>query len=774
VNGAEADAARYPADQVQVTRSGRLAGLRRFAASDAVLAVAACGLSGFLAAVVLRIWRADLNVPFAYMWDANQYAMYIKEILDHGWYYRNDNLGAPFGQQLYDYPNVSTDNLQAALIKLLGVFSSDWATVMNVYFLLTFPLVAVAAYLCFRRLGATAAPSVVCATLFALLPYHFARGEHHLFYSGYFAVPIGAYLALSVFAGKPLFARRDDRWGRTRLGYASHRSLLTVGLCAVVATASGAGYYALFTMLLVAAGMVVSLVTGGGRGPLISGGVVIALIGGVLVVNLSPSLVYRAKHGANPIAGHRSWTESEFQALKLTQLVLPIEDHRIGALARASGKYAEFQRSLGAPEEAPELERPAEAEAVHLGLVGSLGFVFLLVTAVAAAVGARSRPFLAYYREAAAAGLVAFLIGTVGGISALIAAGITPQFRSWNRISIFIAFFALLAVALSLSALQRRWRTTRGGQIALAATLALVLGVGVLDQTSAADVPPYRSIAESYGSDAAFVRSIERRLGGDGSVYQLPYVPFPDGGLFHRLTEYDLVRGYFHSDRLRWSFGAMSGRPEDWQAELAKHPLTLQLPGVAAVGFAGIYVDRRGYSDSGRSIERELTALAGGPPLESRDRQLMFFDIRRARQDLASRFAASQLRGLREAVLRPIRLEWPAGGELEWDDQHAWHATGAEAELVVVNPSGRPLRTRLEAVLATRRNASGAAIVRYPDGTSARVTASSSGTKVGRIFELPPGRSIIRVTAPSPPLWAAASIVDERLWPFESARAAFS
>ena len=84
---------------------------------------------------------------------------------------------------------------------------------MNVYFLLTFPLAAAAAYLAFRHLGATRAPSVVCATLFALLPYHFVRGETHLFYSAYFAVPIGAYLALAVFTGEPLFVRRAGRAG---------------------------------------------------------------------------------------------------------------------------------------------------------------------------------------------------------------------------------------------------------------------------------------------------------------------------------------------------------------------------------------------------------------------------------------------------------------------------------------------------------------------------------------------------------------------------------
>ena len=72
--------------------------------------------------------------------------------------------------------------------------------------------------------------------------------------------------------------------------------------------------------------------------------------------------------------------------------------------------------------------------------------------------------------------------------------------------------------------------------------------VGVLDQTSAANVPQYRTVATSYHSDGQFVRRIEQRIGTGGSVFQLPYVPFPDGGVVHRITDYDLVRGYLHSD----------------------------------------------------------------------------------------------------------------------------------------------------------------------------------------------------------------------------------
>ena len=82
------------------------------------------------------------------------------------------------------------------------------------------------------------------------LPYHFYRGEDHLFLSSYYAVPLGAYLVLAVLGDQPLFARRAAVGGCLR-GLRDGRSV-TLGLCAVIGLASGTYYYSLFTVVLVA------------------------------------------------------------------------------------------------------------------------------------------------------------------------------------------------------------------------------------------------------------------------------------------------------------------------------------------------------------------------------------------------------------------------------------------------------------------------------------------------------------------------------------------
>src|ERR1700730_6387326 len=61
-------------------------------AVDVVVAVATALLARAVAAWVLRLWRGALAVPFSYQFDALQHGMFVKGVLDHGWYVVNDSL----------------------------------------------------------------------------------------------------------------------------------------------------------------------------------------------------------------------------------------------------------------------------------------------------------------------------------------------------------------------------------------------------------------------------------------------------------------------------------------------------------------------------------------------------------------------------------------------------------------------------------------------------------------------------------------------------------
>ena len=546
------------------------------------------------AALVLELWNADLRVPFAYTGDGTLNLTLIKGVLENPWYFHNPDLGAPNSQELYDYPVISQETLNLLLMRILGLGTGDPALVINLFFLLTFPLAALTAFLVLRRLAVSRGIALVIALLFALLPYHFQRGEVHLFLAAYYAVPLGAYLSIAVFRGDRLFSGR-------------RATLITAVMCAVVATASGSGYYAVFTVVLVVVAALLRFVVRRERDALIAGGAVVAAILAVSLVQLAPTIAYRAANGANDQVAKRFWFESENYSLRLTNLLLPVDGHRIGPLARWKSEYTE---------QIPQ----TEARSATLGIVATLGFVWLIGVALAAVAGAGRRYELGRHAGLAALTVVSVLFATTGGLSTFFAV-IWPQIRAWNRLSVFIAFFSLTAVALLLGLLERRIRTP-----VFAGLLAVLLAVGVYDQTTKAYVPSYDAFQSAWDADADAFAALDDRLPADARVVQVPYEPFPEPPMPF-MGGYEAAKAYLHSDDVHGSWGAMRGRPEDWAATIAGKPAADVVPAARSEGFAGILLDRLALGAAAAATEADFRAATGRAPEQLPGGRWAFFPL---------------------------------------------------------------------------------------------------------------------------------------------------
>src|SRR5204862_231532 len=112
----------------------------------------------------------------------------------------NPALGAPAGLDLRDVP-LSDNNFHFLLLKLLGLFTSDYGLVINLFFLLTFPLVTLSALYVFRQFKISLAPALFASLLYTFLPFHFIRGQHHLFYAAYYLVPLMVMVTLWIASG---------------------------------------------------------------------------------------------------------------------------------------------------------------------------------------------------------------------------------------------------------------------------------------------------------------------------------------------------------------------------------------------------------------------------------------------------------------------------------------------------------------------------------------------------------------------------------------------
>jgi phosphoglycerol transferase len=378
-----------------------------------------------------------------------------------------------------------------------------------------------------------------------------------------------------------------------------------------------------------------------------------------MALNLVPTFVYWAQHGRNPDVVVRGVSETEINGLKISQLVLPTEGHRIHALAEAQAKSTRFS------------VLPAE-RGQQLGAIGAAGFVALLAAVLMSARQRRKEeprqpprasreagpPSLAppgdVIRVFGIATIVAIIVGATSGISLIIAGLGLSEIRSWNRVSNFIAFFAFTTVGFGIDWVRRRlpdraWRTP----VTIAA-LALLVTIGVLDQVAPTVVPDYAAAKRRFDSDEAFFTKVERDLPKGAAVFNLPYQFFPESGIVNGIGPYDQVRGYLHTDDLKWSWGGVVGSDVDWIAAATQQPSTPEmLDRVTAVGFRGLVLDRRG--DAQATRELALRDALGTPAFDNADHTLAFWDLREWAREARGRLGAAGLAAKRAEALRDRR-----------------------------------------------------------------------------------------------------------------------
>src|SRR5207302_7454394 len=134
----------------------------------------------------------------------------------------------------------------------------------------------------------------------------------------------------------------------------------------------------------------------------------------------------------------------------------------------------------------------SEGDAMALGAVGSLGFL-LAIGALVCCHGSGSERGRLYHLLGL---LVAFavLFCTAGGLGTAFNLAGVGIMRCYNRASIFIGFLSLAALSVWLDGRYRRCTRGRAGFIATNAGLAIVLVLGLLDQTGKNYLAPYRAV----------------------------------------------------------------------------------------------------------------------------------------------------------------------------------------------------------------------------------------------------------------------------------------
>jgi phosphoglycerol transferase len=589
------------------------------------------------AAVSYRLWDASLRVPlYQDRSDVRLINNLIQNTIREGWYQTNPHLGAPFGQELYDFPH-GGETWQLGAIKFLSLFIKDYGLLINVYYLAGFGLTAGVTYLVLRHLRFGFWAAGVFALVYTFMPFHFHHEQSHLFRSSYWYAPIACLVLVWAMQWRERFLLEANpptgpsRWStlvwNVRNNVRRGRVLAVVLMCVLLAGTET--MTTCFTMVLLVLTGLVGAVRHREPVRLLVNGALTGVLAVTFLVLLYPTFNYVHTYGKNELAARRQVTEQELYGLKISRMVLPEPTHRNETLAK-----------LGQRAQAKSLVPSEGGQA--LTILGTLGFLGLLYRLITRGWGRRdpgtrhelraAHDRTALLDNGALIALLATLLGTIGGFAIVISLAGFSQIRVWNRIVLMIAFFALAWTAHWFDWLVERVRGVLTWPAPFVLALAVAVGAFGLWDGGTPGTRPYAAMDRDFDSDKTFVEEIERTVPDGTSVFELPIVAFPEEPPFGKMLDYDLLRPFLQSDgSTDWSYGKIKGRPNaDWQWMKVRdtYGIVRSLPALAGLGFTGLYVDLDGYLDKGPALAAALGKELGVDPIVSPNGRMLFYDMR--------------------------------------------------------------------------------------------------------------------------------------------------
>ncbi|HAI62760.1 TPA: hypothetical protein DCL89_00860 [candidate division WWE3 bacterium] len=540
----------------------------------------AASLSIILVLGVFRIFNINPTLPLNYTGDAIVHYNFAKNIEETGRWATNPRFGAPTGQTLYDFP--LTETVHLLLIKLFIMLGLNWYESVNAFFILSFPMISLVSLFVMKRLGLKTHTALPLSIVYAFLPYHFLRGVNHLFLAGYFVVPLAMYVAYRFASNNP------SKWPETVV-------------IALLIASSGA-YYTFISFFFVTLGGLLALFKKWNKKLLISLVGFLALSSFFFFINYLPTLAYTQKYGMNLNTTVRLASDTETYGLKITQLVLPFEDHNLSIFNKIQKRYMNYGSAV-----------TNENQYAALGLTATFGFIFLILWAIfkhgllkIEKTSETKLDILGLFN------LAAVLFATVGGFAVIISTYVNPTFRSMNRISVFIAFISLVALGLIIERINSQ-------KFASLAAWA-ILPIALFDQVSLGVMQNFMRGAEEYRQLIKYAAEIENVAGENAKIYTLPLGQYPEG------VDKKLMRVALLTDTVTWSAGAEKWRAANfWQHGIDQLETKDFLKKIVSEGFTGLLIATKELDSSEvASIEKELVLN----PLQDSKKEYNYYNLK--------------------------------------------------------------------------------------------------------------------------------------------------
>lgn len=559
-----------------------------------------------------RLWELKWDVPFAYDGDSALGLVMNQSFLENGpiGYYFSDRLGAPEMSSLIDTPFL--DMCSVIEMTVLSIFVKSPAGLNHAMFFMSFPLICIAMYILLTKLTDSLFLRSVFSIVFTIAPYHFLRGENHLYLANYYIVPIVIYLAFILLEEKYLGIFPET------ISNSKLKKVLYVLMCLVIGM--NVTYYVFFGLIVLIVSLIVKLLKEHNWKIIIHEGISIIIIGIGAIITLLPKLLYTVASGPNSVAAAREPYETEQYALKLIQLLLPPGNSNIPFLRAINEKYS-FNGIY-----------VTENASASLGLLAGIGFVFVCIWIILSFCKAKINIKSAKDNQISRINFIAleiltlFVVGIAGGIGTIFAYFVSASIRAVCRISIFIAGFSICAIVIVIdylfSVLSKKEKNITYGLVIILFAFSVIVEVPF----SSSDMQQSAINQDKYMKD--FWSCVDATVEEGDLVYTLPFTEFPEGGIYNYLVCYETGYGYVYSDKVKLSFGGVNGRNDvARQLYIDKGKSYAFVKLLKEFNFSGIYIDTWGYDDFGKSITNFYTNELGITPIVSENERWYYYNI---------------------------------------------------------------------------------------------------------------------------------------------------
>lgn len=555
-----------------------------------------------LVVYLYRLWNWDLTKPLNYEWDT-----VLNYSIAHSGFSSNiSNIGAPFGT-LVGAGLPAAEWLSIALIKLIGAPFQNDIVGHNILYILSYPIIGITTYYALRKYKVSTPFAVLGAFAYAFAPYHLYRGMDHFFLSMYYLLP----LFLVVIKYKFI----DGNGSVLFKNFKTQRKENIFTLLVLVGMGINGVYYAFFScFFLMIVGIYFSIINKK-KTDFINSMVMVAIIAGALIVNFAPVFIYKATSYPQFYAGNeRSLMEPEQNAFKIILALLPASYSRLPQIF--TEKYYTSSITLGESGLFP----------TALGLLASIGFVILLVLIVFQIKIPHAKKEIKTLKTLNVAGI---LLATVGGISSIFALVVSSQIRCYGRIVIFLGLFSLFCLFILVDAYTEKHSKIRNLAVLLIAFLFLFDQVPGRHSEFRTELSKTTESAQNeYTERDEYLSVLEDNFNEGDSVFQLPYVPFPENPPMNDLMDYEHIKPALICKKLNWSYGAAKSRFEgQWNQYTAQLGIKQMLDRLLQADFQAIYIDRLGYADRGQEIEQKLRIFLE-EPIVSENNRWATYDLR--------------------------------------------------------------------------------------------------------------------------------------------------